>query len=81
MWLLLGFGCLLIIGFLGYLGTIRMLPAVRAGVDWARNNQHQVQDALIAGGVIMLGLIQVGDAQSYLRATLARAGIHPTVKQ
>ena len=61
-----------------YLGVLRMLLAFRAGVDWARNNPHQVQNVLIAGGVIMLGLIQVGDAQSYLRAALARTRIPPS---
>ena len=61
-----------------HIGIIRMLPAVWAEVDWAPNNLHQVQNVLIAGGVITLGLIQVGDAQSYLCAALARTRIPPT---
>ena len=77
MWMLRGLQVLVITGLL-YLGVLRMLPAVRAGVEWARNNPHQVQNGLIAGGVITLGLIQVGDAQSYLRAALVRTRIHPT---
>ena len=77
MWMLRGLQVLVIMGLL-YLGVLRMLPAVRAGVDWARNNPHQVQNVLIAGGVITLGLIQMGDAQSYLRAALVRTRIPPS---
>ena len=41
MWMLRGLQVLVIAGLL-YLGVLSMLPAVRAGVDWARNNPHQV---------------------------------------
>ena len=41
MWMLRGLQVMVIAGLL-YLGVLSMLPAVRAGVDWARNNPHQV---------------------------------------
>ena len=41
VWMLRGLQVLVIAGLL-YLGVLSMLPAVRAGVDWARNNPHQV---------------------------------------
>ena len=40
-WMLRGLQVLVIMGLL-YLGVLNLLPAVRAGVDWARNNPHQV---------------------------------------